>query len=394
MKIVPIYLLSGFLGSGKTTLLSQMVEQAQAAGLTPAVLMNELGEVNLDGQLVSKEVAMAEVLGGCICCSMRGDLSLELNQLLQQYKPDLVIVESTGAAHPLESIDAISETSMYKHAKLQEVVTVVDSEHMLARSKSAKDKTYRLMQEQIRCATLILLNKCDRLHPEQVVELQQLVRELNGYAPIITTTHAQLKDWTWLLQPSSANQTETAHEQTVQAHGHSEAAKQAQAHEHSEPAKQAQAAQQRHGQTHEHTDEHSHEHTHEHTDEPGHGHAHEHTHEHTDGEHEHTHAPHYHHSHVMAHTHYWKQPPHSEQFEAWLAQLPANIYRAKGIMTFRDLPSRFLFQFAYRESDFMRIEPQGTVHDVAVFIGEHFDAEWLKQELEKLEQQAEPEGEE
>lgn len=324
MNIVPIYLLSGFLGSGKTTLLSQIVEQARAAGLTPAVLMNELGEVNLDGQLVSKEVAMAEVLGGCICCSMRGDLSLELNQLLQQYKPDLVIVESTGAAHPLESIDAILETSMYKHAKLQEVITVVDSEHMLARLKSAKDKTYRLMQEQIRCATLILLNKCDRLHPEQVVELQQLVRELNGYAPIITTTHAELRDWTWLLQPRLADQTETAHE---------------------------------------HTDEHGHEHAHEHT-----------------------HASHHHHSHVMAHTHYWKQPPHSEQFEAWLAQLPANIYRAKGIMTFRDLPSRFLFQFAYRESDFMRIEPQGTVHDVAVFIGEHFDAEWLKQELEKLEQ--------
>ncbi|GIP16516.1 cobalamin biosynthesis protein CobW [Paenibacillus montaniterrae] len=386
MKIVPIYLLSGFLGSGKTTLLSQMVEQAQAAGLTPAVLMNELGEVNLDGQLVSKEVAMAEVLGGCICCSMRGDLSLELNQLLQQYKPDLVIVESTGAAHPLESIDAISETSMYKHAKLQEVVTVVDSEHMLARSKSAKDKTYRLMQEQIRCATLILLNKCDRLHPEQVVELQQLVRELNGYAPIITTTQARLKDWSWLLQPSSADL-------TAQAPGHSEA------------AKQAQAAQQRYGHAHEHTDEpghgHVHEHTHEpdhchaheHTDEPDHCHAHEHTHEHTDGEHEHTHASHHHHSHVMAHTHYWKQPPHSEQFEAWLAQLPANIYRAKGIMTFRDLPSRFLFQFAYRESDFMRIEPQGTVHDVAVFIGEHFDAEWLKQELEKLEQQADSAGE-
>jgi len=331
--MVPIYLLSGFLGSGKTTLLQHMIAQAQAAGLTPAVLMNELGEVNLDGQLVSREVAMAEVLGGCICCSMRGDLSLELNQLLQQYKPDLVIVESTGAAHSMESIDAITETSMYKHAVLQEVITVVDSEHLLARSRSSKDKTFRLMQDQIRCASLLILNKCDRLYPEQIVELEQLVRQWNTHAQLVTASHCELNDWSWLLQPEStsnvvAEQAEKQNEDAVHdANG----------------------------------DKGHHEHVHGHNDQ--------------------------HHEHVMSYTHYWKQSPHSEQFEAWLQQLPPNIYRAKGIVTFRDVPSRFLFQFAYRESDFMRIEPQGDVHDVAVFIGEHFDAGWLKQELEKLEQQ-------
>ena len=89
----------------------------------------------------------------------------------------------------------------------------------------------------------------------------------------------------------------------------------------------------------------------------------------------------------MAYTHYWKGQPNSEIFEQWLADMPANIYRAKGIVTFRDIPSRFLFQFAYRESDFMRIDPQGIVHDVAVFIGEHFDKAWLKQQLVLLEQE-------
>lgn len=391
MKIVPIYLLSGFLGSGKTTLLTGMVEQAQAAGLTPAVLMNELGEVNLDGHLVNKQVAMAEVLGGCICCSMRGDLSLELNQLLDKYKPDLVIVESTGAAHPLESIDAITETSMYKHARLQEIITVVDGEHLLARSKTAKDKTYRLMQEQLRCATLILLNKCDRLHPEQIVELQQAVRELNAYAKIVTTTHAKLSDWNWLLQPdhnesgkhsklpqveqqleieraAGANHNQPGQAQKPHAHGH----------DHSDAHKLGQAHD-AYGSVHDHA---SHESVHDHAD-------HESAHHHTDhdSDHHHAHESSHHHDHVMAYTHYWKQPPHSEQFEAWLAELPANIYRAKGIVTFRDLPSRYLFQFAYRESDFMRIEPQGDVNDVAVFIGEHFDKEWLQRELELLEQQ-------
>lgn len=383
--MVPIYLLSGFLGSGKTTLLQHMIAQAQAAGLTPAVLMNELGEVNLDGQLVSREVAMAEVLGGCICCSMRGDLSLELNQLLQKYKPDLVIVESTGAAHPMESIDAITETSMYKHATLQEVVTVVDSEHLLARAKSAKDKTFRLMQEQIRCASLLILNKSDRLFPEQIVELEQLVREWNAHAKLVTAAHCQLNDWSWMLQPTSTsnvpdqlvNVVEDAQEDF--AHAVNDATDE-EAYEVDHATSDAQ-------EDFAHAVNEAYEdiaHADELIDKHGsHGGADvaKHTHAHTD------HASHEHHAHVMAYTHYWKQSPHSEQFEAWLKQLPENIYRAKGIVTFRDVPSRFLFQYAYRESDFMRIEPQGEVHNVAVFIGEHFDAQWLKQELEKLEQQ-------
>ena len=327
-KIVPIYLLSGFLGSGKTTLLTQIVEKAQAAGLTPAVLMNELGEVNFDGQLVKRDVAMAEVLGGCICCSMRGDLSLELNQLLQQYSPDLIIVESTGAAHPMETIDAITETSMYKHVKLQSVITVVDGEHLLDRSRLVKDATYRLMQDQIRCGSLIVLNKCDRLDPEKVVEAEQTLRDLNEHADIITTEHCQLNDWQWLLEGAQLEQPESLqllqHQQIVE----------------------------------------------------------------NDGIHvEHKHHEHGNHTHVMAYTHYWRGHPHSEIFEQWLAELPANIYRAKGIVTFRDIPSRYLFQFAYRESDFMRIDPQGEVHDVAVFIGEHFDQVWLKQQLMLLEQE-------
>lgn len=333
MNTVPIYLLSGFLGSGKTTLLTQIVEHAQAIGLTPAVLMNELGEVNLDGQLVKKDVAMAEVLGGCICCSMRGDLSTELNQLLQQYSPDLIIVESTGAAHPMETIDAITETSMYKHVKLQSVITVVDGEHLLDRSKSAKDATYRLMQDQIRCGSLILLNKSDRLLPEQLVEAQQLLRDLNDYAEIITTDHCQIADWKWLIDGANERQPQIFQDLLAD--------------------KNKQTANR---QDHDHKSD-STSHEHKHSD----------------------------HSHVMAYTHYWNAKPHSEKFELWLNTLPQNIYRAKGIVSFRDIPSRYLFQFAYRESDFMRIDPQGEVHDVAVFIGEHFDEEWLKQQLIELE---------
>lgn len=71
-QVVPVYILSGFLGSGKTTLLQRLLEHWKDQGLRPAVVMNELGEVNLDGLLVEQTVPMAELLGGCICCSIRG----------------------------------------------------------------------------------------------------------------------------------------------------------------------------------------------------------------------------------------------------------------------------------------------------------------------------------
>lgn len=323
MKNVPIYLLSGFLGSGKTTLLTEMIEKAQEAGLVPAVLMNELGEVNLDGQLIKKDVAMAEVLGGCICCSMKGDLSLELNQLMKEYSPDLIIVESTGAAHPMESIDAITETSMYQHVHLKEVITVVDSGHVLARFKQTKDATFRLMKDQIACGSIVLINKVDVLEPEQLVELQQLLREWNLHATFITTDHCKLDDWSWLLENDQYEDSEHIESYALSYDAN-------------------------HDMKHE-VDEHDH-------------------------------------SHVMAYTHYWRNKPDSERFEQWLSQLPEQIYRAKGIVSFRDIPSRFLFQYAYKESDFMRIDPQGEVHDVAVFIGEHFDKKWLQDQLLLLEE--------
>lgn len=94
---------------------------------------------------------------------------------------------------------------------------------------------------------------------------------------------------------------------------------------------------------------------------------------------------HHSHSHVMALTHYFKEPVDGEAFEALLKRLPDDIYRAKGLVTFKETRSRFMFQYAYRESDFLRINPQGQVHDVAVFIGEHFSREQLLEQLHELE---------
>jgi G3E family GTPase len=82
-KVIPVYVLTGFLGSGKTTLLNRILEEAKSKNLKPAILLNEVGDVNVEGEMVGSDIPMAEVLGGCICCTSRGDLGLELVQLAQ-----------------------------------------------------------------------------------------------------------------------------------------------------------------------------------------------------------------------------------------------------------------------------------------------------------------------
>ncbi|CAM3325012.1 GTP-binding protein [Paenibacillus lupini] len=318
-SIVPIYLLSGFLGSGKTTLLTGLLDNWKSRGLKTAVIMNELGDINLDGQMVGDDVPMSEMLSGCICCTIRSDLSLEIKTLIDEHKPDVIVIESTGAANPMEIMDGVTEAALYCKIELKAVITVVDGPELLQRNRNGKGKTFKLMREQIKCATKLLLNKIDKLEPDELVEAQQLLREMNAVAYMIPTIRCKVDDWAALEG--------TAEDVILTSSGQKE-----------------------------------HEHSH-------------------DGGHHHTHE------HVMVMTHYMNGAVDSEKFEAFLKQLPDHVYRAKGIVSFSDTASRFLFQYAYRETDFIRITPQGDVNDVAVFIGEHFSKEMVLEELLKLEHQ-------
>jgi G3E family GTPase len=324
---IPVYVLTGFLGSGKTTLLAKLLERLKAEGKRPAVIMNELGDINLDGQLVEKSVPMAELLSGCICCSMRGDLGLEMDGLIRLHRPDAIVIEATGAAHPMELLDGVTEAAMYHPIELRSVISVVDGPQLLQRARDGKGRTFKLMRDQIRCGTALLLNKSDLLAPDEQVEAQQQLRELNGYAPIIPCVRCDIADWTFLLEPEAAKAAafKTAREASDM------------------PANDGQGG-----------------------------------------------AHHHSHSHVMTLTHYLRGPVDSEAFERLLKGLPDHIYRAKGILSFSDTSSgsRFLFQYAYKESDYVRIEPQGEVLDVAVFIGEHFSRDELLVKLKELEEES------
>ena len=110
--VTPIYILSGFLGSGKRHCLADSLPPS-AEGLRPAIVMNEIGEVNIEGLVAGEEVPTAEMLSGCICCTIRSDLSSEIAMLIQRERPDVIVIEATGIANPMEILDAAAEASLY-----------------------------------------------------------------------------------------------------------------------------------------------------------------------------------------------------------------------------------------------------------------------------------------
>lgn len=325
-KIIPVYILTGFLGSGKTTLLNRILEDAREQGLKPAVMLNEVGEVNVEGQLIEKEIPMSEMLGGCICCSIKGDLGMELMRLAHEHRPDVIWIESTGIAQPLEIMDGVTEASLYAKLELKNIITLVDGRHLLDRLRIGTGKTFKLMKEQIRAASILILNKTDLIREDELNELHEALTAWNPYARIVQTTRSQVDPS--ILYAAYGNVEKNHEHQLSPNHVRSEACR-------------------------------------------------------PDCSHDHTHT-HSLHDHVNVTTYYFKGKVDSVAFEAFLKQLPDEIYRAKGIVAFKDTASQFLFQYAYREIDFLRITPQKMVNDVAVFIGEGFSHDELLAKLEKL----------
>lgn len=378
---VPVYILAGFLGSGKTTLLTRIIRSLQEKGQKPAVVMNELGEVNLDGVAVGLEVPMAELLDGCICCTVQGDLGIAVQQLIRDEAPDAIFIEATGVANPMEILDGVTEASLYTRMELKGVITVADAAMLLAETAKAAGKTYRLLEEQIRCASLIILNKTDLVDEPALDSLEETLRAWNPHGMLVRAVKSEI-DLRLLDRLDGSPKQRNAcgcggeHED---GHGHDH---------------------------HRHEGEHHHEHDHHHEHEEGHHHEHEDGHhcchgghEHEDehqGHHEHGHTCcggehskegyHHSHEHVMVYTRYLAGPVDSEAFEAMVGRLPEEVYRAKGVLTFKDTASRYLFQYAYRQADFMKITPQIQVPDVVVFIGEQIPRAYLEAEMDKLEE--------
>ncbi|MDF2937283.1 MAG: cobalamin synthesis protein [Paenibacillaceae bacterium] len=399
---VPVYILAGFLGSGKTTLLTRIIRSLQEKGQKPAVVMNELGEVNLDGVAVGLEVPMAELLDGCICCTVQGDLGIAVQQLIRDEAPDAIFIEATGVANPMEILDGVTEASLYTRMELKGVITVADAAMLLAETAKATGKTYRLLEEQIRCASLIVLNKADLVDEPALVSLEEALRAWNPHGLLVRAVKSDidlglLDRLDGSVKQKSACACGGEHGEGYGAeHGHS--GKHGYGHDADEHGHDEDGHGADHGCG---GDAHDHHHHHETGHDHSHGDGHSCSHDHDHGKHDHAHHDHghaccdehtkdgYHHSHehVMVYTRYLSGPIDSEAFEALVGNLPEEVYRAKGVLTFKDTSNRYLFQYAYRQADFMKITPQIQVPDVVVFIGEQIPRPYLEAEMDRLERE-------
>jgi G3E family GTPase len=183
MLRTPITLVTGPLGSGKTTLLRHILATRPAK---IAIVMNEFGEIAIDTKVVEgKNVRIAELGGGCVCCSLLGQFEAAVNEIIQRVEPDIIIVETTGLAEPEALVFNIQEA--LPQCRLDGVVSVIDAD-MLVRFPELGHTT-RL---QIEGADILLLNKVDLIDAKQIEPLESKLRKINPTAAILRTERCQI----------------------------------------------------------------------------------------------------------------------------------------------------------------------------------------------------------
>ncbi|MFP7300546.1 CobW family GTP-binding protein [Neobacillus niacini] len=187
-----VYILSGFLGSGKTTLLKRLLENERKLGRKTAVMMNELGKVSIDSEAARDEdVALKELLGGCICCSIQDKLEAQLQGLLLNDKPEVIYIETTGAAHPVEVLDAILSPLFADQFTIKGIITTVDGLRWRDR-RSLSPQLQQLLLEQVRHADFILVNKMDELSESEQSKMIFEIQGINSAARSLLTNYSQV----------------------------------------------------------------------------------------------------------------------------------------------------------------------------------------------------------
>jgi len=179
----PLIILSGFLGAGKTSFLQHFIEYQTQRSRFVAVIQNEIGAIGLDGKLL--DYTVTEIDEGCVCCSLVGNLKQAVQGILSEFQPDFVILETTGAANPLNLIDEINEIASL--VRYDSAVTVVDALNF----DYALDN-FSIAADQIRAANVLLLNKCDLVEDEKKKKIHEQLRNINPPAIVFTTIRGDL----------------------------------------------------------------------------------------------------------------------------------------------------------------------------------------------------------
>ena len=415
-KDIPVLLLTGYLGSGKTTLVNHIL--ANEKGIKFAVIVNDIGEVNIDADLIQKggvvgkkDDSLVALQNGCICCTLKMDLIEQIFDLMKMQRFDYIVIEASGICEPepiAQTICSIPQMGgayvKYGVCRLDSIVTVVDALRLqsefacgdeLTRKHIDEEDIENLIIQQIEFCNIILLNKASEVKPEELARIKQILHTLQPAAKIIECDYADVDidklinthlfnfervatSAGWIREIERQATEEEEHEAKADHHHH---------HDHEE---------------HHHEDEHHHE-GHDYEEEHGHHHHHHH-HDHEGGEVE---------EYGIGTFVYYRRPAFDlNKFDHFVAtKWSKNIIRAKGVCYFsnnRDMsmlfeqagvqkkitpaglwyataPEEDLIQLMQQEPGLMRDwdEKYGDRMQKIVFIGQHLDKEQITRDLDE-----------
>ena len=395
MNTIPVLLLTGYLGSGKTTLLNRILSNRR--GIRFAVIVNDLGEVNIDADLIEKggivgqkDDNLVALQNGCICCTLKMDLVEQLRDITSQQRFDYIVIEASGICEPAPIAQTICSMPTMGPEYVRDgvpvvdsIVTVVDALRMrdefgsgknLLKPGLAEDDIENLVIQQIEFCNIILLNKASEVSADELGRIREIIRAIQPKAEIIPCDYCDI-DFDRILHTGLFDfdkvATSAAWIDAIEGH-HDDEDDEEEEHEH------------HHG----HDDDDEHEH-HEH-----HHHDHHHHHHHDEGE-----AEEYG---ISTFVYYRREPMNISRFDEFVARhWPAGVIRAKGICWFLSEPDTcYLFEQAGKQVslrdtgqwyatmpddellDFMRRNPDlqrdwddtyGDRMQKLVFIGQHLD---------------------
>lgn len=401
MREIPVLLLTGYLGSGKTTLVNRILSNRK--GIKFAVIVNDIGEVNIDADLIQKggvvgkkDESLVALQNGCICCTLKMDLVQQLAEITEMQRFDYIVIEASGICEPepiAQTICSMPQMGyqyvMHGTPVLDCIVTVVDALRMqsefgcgegLLKPNLEEDDLENLVIQQVEFCNLILLNKASEVSPEELSRIKSIIRALQPKAEIIECDHCDV-DLDKLVGTGLFDFDSVATSATwidVLEHGHDPE-------DHDDDD----------------DDDHDHEHEHEHD-------HHEHHHHHHDHDHEEGEAEEYG---IGTFVYYRRRPFDINRFDNFVAKKwPKSVIRAKGLCYFSSEPDTcYLFEQAGKQVSMKNVglwfatmpehelralmeedanlrrdwdDVYGDRMEKLVFIGQHLDKEAITAELD------------
>ncbi|WNF37912.1 GTP-binding protein [Bacillaceae bacterium IKA-2] len=321
-KTVPAYIITGFLGSGKTTVLQNILIYCKENNLKPAIVLNEIGDTNVEADLFADD-SVLEMLNGCICCSIQADFTSELqmflNSLANNEMPDVLLIEGTGVANPLEIVDALTDPQLIDVVDLYSVINLIDAskyieyQSIFSSSKEVRD----VLKSQITTSSFIILNKLDLINDKLVGKVRKKVGELKrSDTAVVETSYGEVDIQQLFERRISTHRTNS----TLQL---------------LEPNQSACCDNQT-------CEDHEHDHNHNHT--------------------------------FQALKIEIDHPIDRIQLEQWLNRLPKTIVRGKGIIALTETVGLFQFQYSSDILKIERLKTATTVKPCLILIGVDLDS--------------------